>query len=481
MDHKICFALSFLIFLMWESVYSQPDTLWTRIYGGQGEYAAHSILQTPDDGYILAGFTRPNGANNEDIYVLRTDSNGDSLWSKSYGGINDEIAYSIQPTSDNGYMITGWNEDNDDIFLLKINSIGDTLWTKIYGDLITYQHCYVARETLDGGFIIAGRKTISNSDAYLMKTDINGDTLWTRQYGGSESDQASDVLQLSDGGYIVIGSTTSFGAGDQDVFLFKVDLNGNLLWTKTYGGLGDEQGNSIQQTSDGGYIISAITNSYGAGNFDFYLIRTNSDGDTLWTRTHGGVNDDYGIQIQQKSDFGYITIGFTESFGAGAEDIYMVRTNSDGDSLWTKSYGWQNEETAYSFQLTSDGGYLIAGNTESFFGGNDAICLIKTQSDPTIIEDEINGLEIDHFTLYQNYPNPFNPITIISYSIPKTSFVKLSIYDLLGREIKTLLNQEKLPGNYKVEFDASSFSSGVYFSRLKVGDYSENKKMVLLK
>jgi hypothetical protein len=189
----------------------------------------------------------------------------------------------------------------------------------------------------------------------------NPDTLWTRTYGGSNDDYAWSVEQTADGGYIVAGSTNSFGAGDFDCYLVKTNSQGDTLWTRTYGGSDDDRATSIQQTADGGYIVAGFTLSFGAGSGDFYLVKTNSLGDTLWTRTYGGSSDDKGFSVQRTADGGYIVAGFTLSFGAGGYDFYLVKTNSQGDTLWTRTYGGSNQDEARSAQQTADGGYIVAG------------------------------------------------------------------------------------------------------------------------
>ena len=212
-------------------------------------------------------------------------------------------------------------------------------WERNYGGT-NYDLGYSAQQTQDGGYIIAGSAAsfgAGGGDVYLIKTNVYGDTLWTRTYGGTYYDGGFSVQQTSDGGYIVAGYTGSFGAGG-DVYLIKTNAFGDTLWTRTYGGTSYDLGNSGQQTSDGGYIIAGYTNSFGAGGYDVYLIKTNSQGDTLWTRTYGGTNVDVGESVRQTSDGGYVITGTTGSFGAGG-DFYLIKTNATGDTLWTRTCG----------------------------------------------------------------------------------------------------------------------------------------------
>ena len=216
------------------------------------------------------------------------------------------------------------------------------------------------QQTLDGGYIIVGYNNSSSTgyhaDVYMVKVDPSGDIQWTKTYGGSDSDYGRSVRQTSDGGYVIVGETYSFGAGRGDVYLIKTDSAGNPLWTRTYGSAQAEEGTSMELTPDGGYIIVGSTFSFVSNHADVYLIRTNPLGDSLWTRTYGGPSSTWGTSIQITSDGGYVFVANTISSG-----IYLVRTDSAGDTLWTRELG--GPTTAMSVQQTSNGGYIITGST----------------------------------------------------------------------------------------------------------------------
>jgi hypothetical protein len=419
-----------------------PDTLWTKTYGGGDDDEGFSTCQTADDGFIIVG--RTYGTAQYDVYLIKTDENGGTLWTKTYGGAGNELGYHVQQTSDNGYIIVGGTNSFGsgwDIYLIKTDSLGDTLWTRTYENGSTG---YSVQQTSDSGYIIGGKRGGSVGDACLIKTDENGDTLWTQIYGGAQDDACYWVRETTDGGYIAIGETRSFGAGYYDVYVLKTDINGDTLWAKTYGTAEDEQGWSVQQTFDHGYIISGFTGPYLMAS-DIYLIKIDSIGNLLWTKTYGGAADEKGRQVVQTSDTGYIVTGHTTSFGAGAYDVYVVRTDSLGDSLWTKTYGGTNNERAWSVQQTVDTGYIITGGTYSFgTAGSQDVWLIKTEPEPVgIAEDQIaNPLLAD----LKIYPNPFRKSTVISYSslvindqLPVTNDLQcpaLRIYDVSGRLVK---------------------------------------------
>jgi hypothetical protein len=184
---------------------------------------------------------------------------------------------------------------------------------------------------------------------------------FAKTYGGSYGDGAYSVQHTSDGGYIVAGGTYSFGAGIFDIFLIKTDENGNIQWAKTYGGTREDYGFSVQQTSDGGYIVMGHTISFGAGYDDIFLIKTDANGNVQWAKTYGGTSDDLVRFVRQTSDGGYIVVGETYSFGAGYSDIFLIKTDANGNVQWAKTYGGTDYDLAFSVEQTSDGGYIAAG------------------------------------------------------------------------------------------------------------------------
>ncbi len=363
---------------------------FARTYGGTSYDLAYSVQQISDGGYIVAGGTRSFGAGNRDFILIKTNSLGNVQWAKTYGGGSDDYAYSVQQTSDGGYIVAGWTASfgagDKDILLVKTDANGNVQWAKTYGGT-NEDWAYSVQQTSDGGYIVAGWAAsfgAGSFDFLLIKTNSSGNVQWARTYGGTNSDYAYSVQQTSDGGYIVAGYTSSFGAGSFDLLLIKTNSSGNVQWARTYGGTNSDHAYSVQQTSDGGYIVAGWTASFGAGGWDAFLIKTNSSGNVQWARTYGGTGIDDARSVQQTSDGGYIVAGYTRSFGAGNRDFILIKTNSLGNVQWAKTYGGTNDDEAYSVQQTSDGGYIVAGWTNSFGAGNWDALLIKTDADGNI-------------------------------------------------------------------------------------------------
>jgi len=363
--------------------YAHAQVRFVRAYGRPGFNEARSVQRTSDGGYIVAGRTSYFGGGSGDILLIKTDANGNLQWAKTYGGTDDDYAYSVQQTSDGGYIVAGgtlsFGAGVADIFLIKTDAFGNVQWAKTYGGM-NADFAYSVQQTSDGGYMVAGT-TFSfgaGGDILLIKTDANGDIMWAKTYGGTNFDFASSVQQTSDGGYIVAGYTYSFGAGYSDVFLIKTDAFGNVQWAKTYGEAGDEVAYSVQQTSGGGYIVAGYTWSFGAGLSDVFLIKINASGNLQWAKTYGGTNYDIAHSVQQTSDGGYIVAGGTNSFGAGGYDAFLVKTDTFGNLQWVKTYGGTVSDHAHAVQQTSDGGYIVAGGT----GSN--VFLIKTDANGDI-------------------------------------------------------------------------------------------------
>lgn len=375
--------IALLFILIPATIFSQG---WEKTYGGTLWSNGRSVQQTSDGGFIITGIIDQDGSTNVwDIYLIKTDINGDTLWTKTYGGINEDRGYSVQQTIDGGYIIIGSTESYGsgygDIYLIKTDINGNSQWTKAIGSEYDERGYYV-QQTIDGGYVAVGYTRSSSNglkDVYLVRLDDLGNILWTKVFGGDLMDYGYSVKETIDGGYIVVGGSDSFGnVVSEDVYLIKTDGNGDVVWEKTFGGSENDYGNCIIETTDGSYVISGVTASFGNGYNDVYLIKTNNLGDVIWTKTFGGELYDFGYSIQQTSDEGYIVIGETNSYGNGQYDVYLLKIKNNGDSLWTRTYGGPNDDWGFAGKQTYDDGYIITGGTHSFGPSYSNVYLIKT-------------------------------------------------------------------------------------------------------
>jgi len=396
------------------------ESIWNMTFGGGNQDVARSVQQTSDGGYIAAGFTESSGAGLADFWLVKTNASGGMLWNRTYGGGGADEAYSVRQTNDGGYVVAGFTRsfglDNADFWLVKTEVDGSVRWSKRYGGV--YDDCaYCVQQTSDMGYILAGSTESfgAGSDFWLVKTDSSGNMQWNKTYGGSGSDRAFSVAQTTDGGYIMAGETDSSGAGSFDFWMIKTDSLGTLLWSKMFGGTGEDEARSVQQTSDGGYIVAGSTLSFGAGGIDFCLVKTDASGNKQWSQPYGGTFDDEAYSVQQTGDGGYIVAGSTKSYGlyTGVWNFWLVKTDAQGSMQWNQVNGGSNDDRAYSVQQTGDGGYIVAGGTESYGAGLEDFWLTKTAPHPPRPPEEnhdvaVIGVSPSKLLVGEGIPIPIN-------------------------------------------------------------------------
>ena len=359
---------------------------WNKTYGGTNDDHASALVQTSDGGYALAGYTNSFGAGGYDFWLVKTDASGTMQWNITYGGTNEDLALALVQTSGGGYALAGstrsFGVSNADAWLVKTDEFGNMQWNKTYGGA-NYEFFDTIVQTGDGGYALAGCTTSFGAGGYdfwLVKTDASGTMQWNITYGGTNGDIAFALVQTSGGGYALAGYTNSFGAGGYDFWLVKTDASGNAQWNKTYGGTSDDSATSVVQTADGGYALAGSTSSFGAGGYDFWLVKTDASGNAQWNKTYGGTSDDMAFAFVQTSDGGYALAGYTKSFGAGSHDFWLVKTDSAGNAQWNKTYGGTSMDYATALVKTVDGGYALAGYTTSFGVGPNDFWLVKTDA-----------------------------------------------------------------------------------------------------
>ena len=220
----------------------------------------------------------------------------------------------------------------------------------------------------------------------MIKTDEQGEELWDRTYGGVENDLGNFVMPTDDGGFIAVGATASYSVGRDDLWVVRTDAYGEVLWMRTFGGAGSDEGCGIARASDGRYIIVGATTSSGAGNHDIWLLKLDDEGRMEWNRTYGGKEWDWGSAVQEAPDGGLIIIGTTLSQGAGEADVWLIKTDPQGTQEWDQTYGGPDLDFGYSVSSTADGGYIITGQTYSFGAGNADMWIIKTDSQGMITD-----------------------------------------------------------------------------------------------
>ena len=475
------------------SAQPHPDTLWTRIYCEGHRTWGNDIQLTDDGGYIVAGFAQMELSAVYEGYLLKIDSAGNEVWSRTYGGAADEQLYSVQQTSDGGYIAAGCTESFGyqdgyyNFYLVKTNSVGDTLWTRAYGGS-SIDRAYCVRQTDDGGYVFAGYSSfsgIADNNGVLFKIDAAGDSLWIRTYGGSGSETCYHVEQTSDGGYVLAGEISYGMSEGGGAWLIKTDSMGDTLWTKLPCGALEGTFQSVQQTNDGGYVGCGYTWNVGQPwDCDGYIVKMNALGDTTWVAVFDRTQWDYLYSVRQTFEGDYVAAGWVDFLPPVQGEVALVKADASGQLLWSRTYeGSGIVSYGTSVQQSADGGYVVAGYTGGSLEEGIPFCyVVKTGPDEaSAVQPEPGSVIPTAFALHPPYPNPFNPATTISYDVPISGQVHIAVHNLLGQQVVTLVDGAIAPGSYSTVWDARSLPSGIYFVRLSAGNQQLTRKVLLLR
>ena len=350
----------------------------------------YSVEQTSDGGYIMVGETNSFGAGLKDVYLIKTDALGNVTWSKTYGGTNNDVGRSVKQTRDGGYIIGGWTQSfagSINFYLIKTTSTGTLSWAYVHGDA-TNETGYDVIEAPDGGFIIVGEKSMAGTDwdVYVVKTTSTGSFSWANAYGsGSGGGKGTGYKILQDGcNFVILGTADDKGTytGQANFYLLRINSTGGLLLGKVYDRNNPTTSNQTcfggVRTSDNGFMLCGYAVGFaGGGGTDVFVVKTSSDGSLLWSKTYGGIGTDKGNALRQTADGGYIIAGETNSYGTGTT-WYMLKTDAAGILTWAIAYSGTSNDAAYDVQEVSS--YITVGRTSSFGAGTKDVFAIKTDA-----------------------------------------------------------------------------------------------------
>ena len=477
-------GLTLVVFVMSQPLAAQPDTLWTRTYGGAGDQGLFSIDQTAEGGFIMSGVVG-FFSDSSDCWLVRTDGQGDTLWTRTYGDPDSSnICQSGQLTFDGGYIMAGLGG----MWLIKTNADGDTVWTRRTGGPGGQEPIMVA-QTADSGYIITGNIPGQFADVGLIKTDASGVTEWTRTYDAGGDEYGRFVQQTVDSGYIVLGHKL-VGGGQTDLWLLKTNADGDTAWTSTFALGVDGEGSVVRQTADSGYaIFGQIFGTLAAPNDtlprDWLLIKTDNSGTLQWSRTYGGDGDEQSFDMLLTAGSGFLLTGWF-AVNDTTVHLWLVKTDALGDTLWTTTVGDTGLKAGLGLVEIAEGEYAVVGITAPSGEGPFDGWLVRF-GDPTAqsTTPAVAGVP-EAFALYANYPNPFNPSTTIGFDLPEAAEVTLTVYDILGRELARLVSRRLEAGYHRVSWngkagDGREAPTGIYITRLVTPNYAQQIKLVLLK
>ncbi len=385
---------SLLLSSMVCTVYGATVSVWSHTYGGLDDDTAVAVIQTTDDGYAVLGTTYSFGAGMADFWLVKVDQNGNMQWNQTYGGSEQDLAAALIQTSDGGYALAGstasYGAGSRDFWLVKTDENGNQEWAKTFGGKNVDEAIAVA-QTDDGGYAVAGYTSSYGEglyDYWLVKTYEDGTKDWSKTYGGAEDDKANDMIKTEDGGYALVGTSTSVNDGSNwDIWAVKTDEEGNVDWDQSYGGAQDELATEIIQTTDGGFAIAGSTYSYGNGDVDYWLVKTDANGNKKNSWAFGGEKTDEATSLIQLSDGSYVMAGNAKSFGEGSFNAWLIKVDTTGTIVWEAVHGSEDvHDGAACVIQSSDGGFVVAGTNSPDVDSFWDFWLFKTDSQGVIPE-----------------------------------------------------------------------------------------------
>jgi hypothetical protein len=470
-----------------------PDTLWTRTIDGPHTDLARCIVETPEGDYVFTGARTNNDS--LDVWLMRIDQGSQTVWTQTLGFEGEESGYSVQQTSDGGFVIAGYTTSEGaggyDSWLVKTTELGAYQWSETFGGSdMDIGHSVV--QTPDGGYAMAGITYsfgAGAADVHLVRTDSTGTLLWEDFYGGSSDDYAHSLRNTSDGGFIITGYTASQGPGPYSLWLIKTDGSGNVEWDQTLGGTEGEVGQDVRQTSDGGYIITGYTTTWGSGLGDLWLVRTDGSGNMLWDSYFGGSEWDTGMSVIECRDGGFAVAGYIDTdttSDALGYDLWVLKTDSTGEFDWEILLDNGYDSYGMSLSQIMDDGYIIAGYSWTDVGGADDYdaWLIRLASETGISGEGAEPAAGPVITGV--FPNPSSGAFDIRCLPAEPGVLEASVYTLGGSLTAFLPEPEVSPSHCRFTWNGcdgqgNSLPSGVYLVRVSSGVHSTTSRMVLIR
>lgn len=470
-------ALAMTLLAVVVALAQNPDTVWTKRFGGNQEDQGRAVARADGGECYFAGYTYSSGSGLSDMLLVKLDAQGDTSWTRTVGGTQSDGAYSVVFTPE-GPVFAGYTESEGaggkDFYVVAVNPEGETTRTRTFGGPQD-DVAYAASQSLEALVFAGYTESYGNGqkDMWLVRTSPVGESLWTRSFGGPNDDVAYGVLGTHTSEIVAVGCS------DGNLNLLKLDMEGNRMWEKTIGGSNDDIGYDIIQTMDDAYLVVGMTKSFCNGISDVWVLKYNTEGETLWTRSVGGEGAEEGYSVYQTVDDGVIVAGISIAATDGDTGAYIAKLDAQGTVMWSEIYGEEDvPEIAYS---------IIQGDDENFtFGGvkcgaDDDAWLVRILPHPSGIAapEPIRTSLTDRVV-----PNPFNSSVSISYQLPRAGRIDLAVYDMLGQEVKSLASGLCEAGSHQAVWNGTDVlgnqvANGLYFIRLEAGDQAHTAQVLL--
>lgn len=368
------------------------DTRWAKAYGAPSDDSGFAVTRTADGGFVVAGYTIRQGDPDDDLWLARISPSGGVKWQRYYDvGAWDDVANDVQPTVDGGFIIAGVTTnyragdtyENRDFLVIKTDSTGIAAWWRAFGGDY-YDSARAVRQTPDGGYVVVGSSasTLNGAtDVSVLKLDSAGRAQWWKTYGGTAADDGKDLALTADSGYLISADTKSFGSGQSDVWLLKLNSTGGVAWQKAIGGSQLDLSMRVVPSADGAYLLAGVTASFGAGLYDGWVIKADSNGAVLWQKAYGTADNNGFLGIAASTDGGGVPVGYTYLPSSVrsylGQQIWAMEIDSTGVVIWQKAYGGGLNDSAYQAIEMSKGGFAVTGSTQSYGAGNIDTILLK--------------------------------------------------------------------------------------------------------
>lgn len=470
----------------------EPELLWSRTYGGDFWEKAYDGVPTDDGGFLLVGYTESFGAGESDLYIVKVNAAGDTVWTRVHGESLQDEAYAVARTADGGFIVAGLfgretEESPGRTWLLRIDRDGGTVWQYAHDNSDMYYRPNGVGLTREGNVMVVGRATsldLSATGGWLMLLDPQGEPVWSKTFTPEFGASFNAVDFTADDGMIVAGQIGT-PAGDVDAWLLALTDSGDSLWTRRYGGNGGDAFASVRVAEDSSIVAIGSSESFGNGTDALFVrLKRTSGRDSIWLKTFGGTERDYGNAVLLTEDGGYVIAGMTERPGTDDFDAWIVRANSSRETVWSARYGSFGIDEAVAIHATLDDGYWVVGSTEASATSPADAWLLRLGPDPAS-SVPVFARSHDLIAVDDPAPNPFDGATRIRYRLETGADVEIAIQDVLGRSVRRLVNRRLSPGSYALDWngrddDARPVPAGTYLCVVTIDGQPHSLRRIIL-